>query len=308
MKYKLFVFAILLFLLSMLLFPKAALDGSTAGLLLWFHTVLPTLLPFLIITEFIRKLNAIHLLCRFFVPLTSRLFHIETYGCYSLITGLICGYPMGAKTTADLVREGLISTEEGNYLLGICNNASPMFFLGFVLYKNLHIDQPQSWILFLIFYATPLLYAYFTRPDTPYTSFQSLAHKPHHISFEIIDTGIMNAFETVTRLGGYIILFSMIAKMVTACMHTVTIPSYLLIGFIEITNGVHILGTSSLPDTCKIPLMLAITCFGGLSGLAQTRSMIQGTNLSIVKYICVKCILTLLSLLLSLLYCALFIT
>lgn len=35
---------------------------------------------------------------------------------------------MGAKVIADLVREKHISSEEGTYLLGFCNNVSPAFF------------------------------------------------------------------------------------------------------------------------------------------------------------------------------------
>ena len=35
----------------MLLFPKDVFNGASKGLLLWFHTVFPTLFPFLIITN-----------------------------------------------------------------------------------------------------------------------------------------------------------------------------------------------------------------------------------------------------------------
>ena len=42
---------IFLFIL-MLLFPQDAFKGASAGLLLWFHTVLPTLLPFIILSNY----------------------------------------------------------------------------------------------------------------------------------------------------------------------------------------------------------------------------------------------------------------
>ena len=44
---------------------------------------------------------------------------------------------MGAKVTADLVREQHISKEEGTYLLGFCNNVSPSFFINYICLKKL---------------------------------------------------------------------------------------------------------------------------------------------------------------------------
>ena len=38
---------ILIFLIIMILYPSASFKGATAGLLLWFHNVLPNLLPFM---------------------------------------------------------------------------------------------------------------------------------------------------------------------------------------------------------------------------------------------------------------------
>lgn len=315
MRKKIFILAVFAFFIVLLYFPSEALEGSSNGLLLWFHTVLPTLLPFIILTNFIIKLDAVHLLCRFAEPICKKLFSIGTYGCYALITGLLCGYPMGAKITADLIRENKLSTQEGNYLLGICNNASPMFFIGYVITQSLDCPEHKTALL-LIVYGTPLLYAICTKPKRSFA--QNFSLKPNNLTkqstssnsltFQMIDESIMNGFETITRLGGYIILFAIIAKMATARFNTVTILNHVLIGFIEITNGVHSIGSSALDLHWKIPLATAIVTFGGLSGLAQTKSMIQGTSLSIVHYICTKLKLAMICLLLSFLYCQLFIT
>ena len=314
MKKKLLILAVFAFFILLLCFPKEALEGSSNGLLLWFHTVLPTLLPFIILTNFILKLDAVRYLCRFAAPVCRRLFSIGTYGSYALITGLLCGYPMGAKVTADLILENRISAEEGNYLLSICNNASPMFFIGYVITQSLGCPEHKT-VLLLIVYGTPLLYAVCTKPKRGGTQKNEsespqLKAKPVSktgLTFQIIDDSIMNGFETITRLGGYIILFAIIAKMATARMNTVTIFNHILIGFIEITNGVNSVGSSLLDMKWKIPLTTAIVTFGGLSGLAQTKSMIQGTPLSLSRYVLTKLKLTGLSLILSAIYCQLFI-
>ncbi len=51
MKRLLTILCVLLFFTAMLIFPKETFQGASSGVLLWFHTVLPTLLPFLIISN-----------------------------------------------------------------------------------------------------------------------------------------------------------------------------------------------------------------------------------------------------------------
>lgn len=51
-------------------------------------------------------------------------------GASAFLLGLIGGYPVGAKTTESLVRQGLLPPEDGALLLTFCNNAGPAFILG----------------------------------------------------------------------------------------------------------------------------------------------------------------------------------
>ena len=60
------------------------------------------------------------------------------------------------------------------------------------------------------------------------------------MNFKIIDAGIMNGFETLTRLGGYIMLFSMIASMLQA-LPTSRMVRLIAIGLTELTNGIQLL-------------------------------------------------------------------
>ena len=254
------------------------------------------------------RLDSISALCKGITPLFNHLFSLDAYGSYALLTGLICGYPMGAKITADLLREKKLSPSCAMYLFAVCNNVSPMFLLGYTITQSLQC-QEHRYAMLLIIYGTPLIYAFFTKPSHHYAQNHvtpTAAARPA-ISFQMVDDSIMNGFETITRLGGYIILFAIISKMVTARLPAVTISKHLIIGLIEITNGIHSIGTSTLPMTWKIPLATCIISLGGLSGLAQTKSMIQGTSLSLRHYIHTKLRITVISTLVSVAYCQLFI-
>ena len=110
------------------------------------------------------------------------------------------------------------------------------------------------------------------------------------MNFKIIDTGIMDGFETLTRLGGYIMLFSMIASLLQK-LPVPRVVTLILTGMVEITNGIAMLPDSGLPQSVQYVLAVVYTAFGGLSGIAQTSSMIRDTPLSIKRYCIAKLLL-----------------
>lgn len=95
----------------------------------------------------------------------------------------------------------------------------------------------------------------------------------------------MNSFETITRLGGYIILFSIGAAMVIQITGEHSFLAMILPAFVEITTGIHQIADSSLTFPLKYMLILTFTSFGGISTIAQTKGMLSGTPLSISVYI-----------------------
>lgn len=302
-------YTILVLLLVLFLFfrPIQAVEASTTGLLLWFHTIIPTLLPFIILSNIIIRLDAMSYLTWFLSPILTRLLGISKNGCYAVITGFLCGYPMGSKVTADLVLERQISPVEGQYLLSFCNNVSPMFIISFIV--TVTLKDPSLIIPFLvILYAAPLFTAFVLNPF--YRRKMRAAGQPNQkkkasrlqINFKIIDTSIMNGFETVTKLGGYIILFAIIAGMVSSLPLSSAWMKSLFTGIFEITNGIQAIALTELSFPLRCLMILCVTSFGGLSSIAQTESMIKDSGLSILRYIGAKLMSTGITLLLAVLF------
>ena len=118
------------------------------------------------------------------------------------------------------------------------------------------------------------------------------------ITFKIIDAAIMNGFETLVRIGGYIMLFSILISLV----EKLPLPKPVLIlleNVLEITNGINCLANTDWSIQTKYILAMTAPAFGGLSGIAQTSSMVKGTSLSMKKYCLVKLFLTLCTFLLA---------
>ena len=118
------LFIIIGFFVIMLIFPQQTFEGASNGLLLWFQIILPTLLPFIILSNLLIHTNAVTYISTIVKPFVQRLFRVSDCGCYAIFVGFLCGYPMGAKVVADLIRAEKISGEEGNIRCPCCGYCS----------------------------------------------------------------------------------------------------------------------------------------------------------------------------------------
>ena len=203
-------------LLYLFAFPTQAFKAACDGVDLWFHTLLPSLLPFCILSHIFITTEIIPKLLRPFEKISRNIFGLSSYGTYAVTLGLLCGYPMGAKMVGDLYRQQKINYQEGAYLLTISNHASPMFLSTYIYLHLFQNEVPLSKI-FLIMYSSSIFTLFFfriyfymlTQHENPYILHAtSLDPAQYSIHIETIDEAIFHGFEIITKLGGYIILFS----------------------------------------------------------------------------------------------------
>ena len=301
MKKKLIFLTLVIFTAYILLFPKDAVAAASVGLVLWYEQILPTLLPFAILSYVLIHSGYLQYLTRPVAPLLKRCFHISEEGAFVMFSGFLFGFPMGSKNCAELLKCGQIKKEEADILYIITNNISPVFISSFILTQQLHMPSRIP-ISYLILYLPPLLTGKILLERRKTLSLaQTVEKKPtsrSQMNFKIIDAGIMNGFETLTRLGGYIMLFSMIASILKKLPLSAYIK-LILIGITEITNGIYLIADVITCADSRYILSMAFTAFGGLSGIAQTSSMIKDTKLSLMPYFFLKLWLTACSTLLA---------
>ncbi len=277
----------LFFLILLLLSPGTALEGARKGLLLWAYTVLPTLLPFMIGTGVIAAMGAVGLVVTPFSPLLSGVFHFSQPAGFVFLTGLLCGYPMGAKMDRDLLERGQISWEEACYLLSICNHPSPMFLTGYTVMEGQKLLPPS--IKFPLFPFLAALYlpvfpiSYLARHYYDKKSKKNRKIRPSvwsgvshtaPISSFSLDEHLMSCLETMEKIGLYIMLFSILSLYLFKLpLPGPVILKPALMGLLEITTGIQTIceHTSGLPG---LLLVTASVAFGGISGIFQTRSVL----------------------------------
>ena len=274
-----------LILILLLMRPALAFDGAKSGLLLWFNVVLPTLLPFMLCSSLLVAWGGVPLITRPFAPL-FRLLGLSDKGSYALMSGLLCGYPMGAKTTADFVRDGSISSNEGKRLLAIAGCPSPMFVAGYI---HFHLDGTVPFLFIAAAVYLPVIINGFL-VQLFYRERKKALPSPLQVTCNaapdgrLFDEIMMASLEIMVKIGGYIMLYSILAGFI--CESSILPESVkpLLTGFVEMTTGIDAVSRtmSGLPAALAI---LFSAVFGGLSGVSQTNTVIKNAGLSIRHYV-----------------------
>ena len=289
MKQLLYYLSFTCFLLFLLCFPKTAAEYAKTGLMLWFNTLLPSMLPFMILSGLLIKTGFLEKLLSFTGKFWEKAFGLTPLGGYGLLMGIFCGYPMGAKTAADLYRNQRISRQEASYLLTFSNHPGPAFLSSYLCTELLHQEDlvlPAYIILYLSSFLTSLLFRPFY--SFPKGNGGKVKRKEASSVFswgEALDTSIMDSFLSITKLGGYIILFSLFQGILSLLPHLSPDLKCLLLGITEITTGTAAIAQRNWELSLTFPLLLAFTAFGGLCIAFQTKSMLGETDLSLAPYL-----------------------
>ena len=270
-----------------LLFPQAVSDSAKEGLLMWFQIVLPSLLPFSIVSSVIMGLGLTERITGVVAPVLQRVFGITRYG-----------YPLGAATTAELYRGQRICKEEAQYILTFCNNASPMFLTEFIGVSCMGLHKPlivlilvyiAGWIGSVIDRGGRHIMRSLGRGNSWSAEFAGRKQENPYAGnvINVLDESILHSFVILTKVGGYIILFSILAGIVQQMCPFA--PEYKagIVSALEITTGAVLL-SSTIPGISGQVLLAAFCAFGGLSSVAQTASVISETDLSTGKYVIAK--------------------
>lgn len=266
----------------LILCSDTAIEGAKRGLSLWANVIVPTLLPFIILTNTIihgktLSMAANHPIIKKYQPCII----------LSIFVGFLCGYPMGGKFVNDLYTGGFIDNRLANLLLVLCNNASPMFILGYVIRYGLDGLVSPLFVFAMLYIPNItvflLRYIRYKRQALHAATFQ-LVVKPATLS-ELITQSI----QSILLIGAYIMIFSMITELL---MGYATKLLLFPISSLEITVGIALLKNAALADAKKTALILALTAFGGFSSIAQTKSVANNSALSFLSYTIWKLLLS----------------
>lgn len=277
MKNFLYILSIIIFILCACIFSDAIISGCKAGITLWYSSVLPVTLPFMLITGLVTEL-------------IDRL-DISGSFAYAVIlsVGLLCGFPTGTMIITAFYDRGIISEKNAQLLLPLCNNVSSMFLCGYI-YKGfmsgllsfvgtiflLYVPQ-------LIYTAGALLFSHMMHRRADCHVSDCTAASLH------TDTDILyGSIRSIAVIGLYMSVFSIIMNLMMLLLPPDRVR--LSAAFMEVSQGITLISRSDISAKQKTALILSLTSFGGLSAIFQSHALIRDSGLSFVKYISGKCI------------------
>jgi len=274
-------------------FPREVLGASRDGLMLWFNNVLPALLPFIIVVNILGAMGIIETMSKFLKPFMHFVFRLPGEGGFAFVTGIISGYPMGAKAVADLWHKGKITTKEAQRLLAFCNNAGPLFIVG-VVGVGLLNNSTAGYVLWAGHIISAVTMGVVTRSRDIVIATQmknsliQTKSKKSGISHygKVLGEAVKNAMEALLLVGGLIIFFSVIVRVMLIVLGDIPFPGFFA-GIIEVTGGVKLLAdtVSGSISPFMIAVIGGIIGFGGFSVHAQALHFNANTGIKAGLYI-----------------------
>lgn len=308
--YYIIPFLVALFNILIIVTPNLVISASKDGLLLWFNTILPSILPFLIGTNLLIQLGFIDFLGNLLEPFMKKLFNVSGCGAFALVLGMFSGYPIGAEITASLREKDKISQYEAQRLISFTNNSGPLFIIGTIgigMFSNIKIGYLILFIHYISAITVGIIFRFYKFSEKVDPPLAKVSIKNAFIKLKIsrlktnkrlgsiLSDSIKNSLETICMIGGFVIFFSVISALLKQSnifdvIGKIIFPEGVrslsngfFIGSIEITNGINIL--SSISTSSSVIACIVLVSFSGLSIIAQTASVIKKSDIKISIYI-----------------------
>ena len=189
------IFLLIIMILYFLIYPQNALLASRRGLTLWFEQILPTLLPFSVVSYIILHSNLFSYSAH---TKDHRFLRIQPKEWYVIFCGFLFGFPIGSKLSADLYEHHLITRKRAQVLACFTNNLSPVFVTS-VLVNQLNFSSVIPF--FLLLYGIPLCICLvlLSLGKTEHFVHEKKASR-FQLNMQIVDAGIINGFETLIKI------------------------------------------------------------------------------------------------------------
>ncbi|MFC3882694.1 sporulation integral membrane protein YlbJ [Bacillus songklensis] len=298
---------------ALIIYPKEAFDASIRGLNMWWTVVFPSLLPFFIFSEMLIGFGVVRFIGVLLEPFMRPLFRVPGVGGFVLAMGMASGFPAGAKLTARLRQEGQITSSEAERLVSFTNSSNPLFIFGAIavgFFKNPNVGI----ILALSHYLGNLCVGFVMRfhgiknktdeREKRACSIKNALLEMHETRLKdkrpigkLLGDAVTSSIQTLLMIGGFIILFSVLNRLLSIMSITTMISSFfsylltlfgvskdlslpLISGIFEITLGSQM--TSQVNEAAlwqQIVIVSFILAFSGFSVQAQVASILSETDI-----------------------------
>ena len=271
----------------------AAVEYMGRGLTLCAKTVIPSLFPFMVISELLVSSGAGEALGRLFAGIMRRIFGISGAGASALFLGSMCGFPVGARTAVALYDKGVISKSECQHLFTFTCNPSSAFLITAVG-VSLYDSRSFGVTLYCVVLGCGLLTGFLARFFLRRTKVPAEhPHFPSGLHLGGVDTftgAVSTAATGMLTVCAYVIFFSALTGALGCAVSDAgqgdSVGYTLLCGLLEMTGGIS--RASTLSGDIRLILTAAFAGWSGVSVHCQVMTLCGGRGLSFKPYLTAK--------------------
>ncbi|WP_242169702.1 sporulation integral membrane protein YlbJ [Priestia koreensis] len=304
---------------ALIIFPQEAVKASVRGLDMWWKVVFPSLLPFFIASEMLIGFGVVKFVGILLEPFMRPIFRVPGAGGFVLAMGMASGFPAGAKLTARLRQERQLTSLEATRLVSFTNSSNPLFICGAVavgFFHNPHLGILLALAHYLGNLSVGVIMRFYGGSsviDSPskkgLPSFKEALREMHRYRLsdnrpigKLLGDAVSSAIQSLLMIGGFIILFSVLNKLLLL-MNVTSLFSHLLSlvfplfhlstdlslpfvsGLFEITLGSRL--TSDITSSHLLHQAIItsfILGFSGFSVQAQVASILAETDIKFLPF------------------------
>jgi len=305
---------------GLIIFPQESFEASKGGLNIWWTIVFPSLLPFLIFSELLISFGVVRFIGVMLEPFMRPLFRVPGVGGFVWAMGLASGFPAGAKFTVRLRQEEQLTRIEAERLVCFTNSSNPLFLFVAVavgFFHNPHLGIILALSHYLGNICVGIIMRFYRWKEekshakvmTKLPSIRQAFGQMHRTRIKetrpfgsLLGDAVLSSIQTLLMIGGFIILFSVVNKLlfhmnitgllasgVGGILHIFSFPDSLSLPFIsgmfEMTLGSKLTSTVEEATLFQQTVMTSfILAFNGFSIQAQVASIIAATDIRFTPF------------------------
>jgi len=288
-------------LLLILRNPDAAIAYVTRGLLLCARTVIPSLFPFMVLSELIVAGGFGRAMLRRVSRPLERLLALSEAGCCAFLLGLVCGFPIGARCAVSAYDRGEMTRSECERVLCFSGAPSSAFLIsavGVSLWENRTFGIALYAAVVLSSLLTALLLARLQKNGSASrVDARPLSPAPTLRGASLFAHAVRSATDGILSVSAYVVFFSALTGTIELVLAPLALSPYVLAALttlLELSGGVS--QAATLPSRPIAALLTALAVgWSGLSVHCQILSVTDRRDLSLRPYLLSKLLQALLT-------------
>ncbi len=272
-----------------------AIEYMKKGLKLCSDAVIPSLFPFMVISDLIVSSGAGEAVAKTLTRPVKALFKVNDAMLCAFILGAVCGFPIGAVSLVSMYDRGVITKGQCATAMTFCNNPGSAFVLSVVGVSLFGSKSLGTMLYFSVLFsavAAGIICSFiFKDKNTEFcTEIKTAPSSSKEDGIALFTSSIQRSCNSMLTVCSYVLFFSALIGCLGALTERLGVSkdiSSLLFGFFELSSGVAEVSEVFSPEA-SLAICGMLLGWSGLSVHFQIMTVCRGRGISFKPYFFAK--------------------